>query len=65
MKRLGIAFVLSAFAFALLPGSASSQQKNLKDQIVGSWTLVLDAAPTSDGSKHQRFGSSPKALNTF
>ncbi len=30
--------------FALLPGSAVSQQKSLKEQLVGAWTLVIRGA---------------------
>jgi hypothetical protein len=30
---------LTAFGFALLTGSAVSQQKSLKDQLVGTWTV--------------------------
>ena len=31
---------LTALGFALLPSSAISQQKSLKDKLVGTWTLV-------------------------
>ena len=65
MKRLGIVFAISAFAFALLPGSAVSQQKSLKDQLVGTWTLVSWEQTRADGSKNHRFGASPKGVNTF
>ena len=65
MKRLGIMCAVAAFAVALLPGSAVSQQKSLKDQIVGSWTLVSWEQTRADGSKNQRFGASPKGINTY
>ena len=50
MNRRNI-FGLSAIAalgLALLPGSAVSQQKSLKEQIVGTWTFVsaLDVTAT-------------------
>jgi Lipocalin-like domain len=47
MKRLS-AFSLSAMmtlGLALLPGSTVAQQKSLKEQLVGAWTLVSCAAP--------------------
>jgi hypothetical protein len=31
---------VTALGLALLPSSAVSQQKPLKDQLVGTWTLV-------------------------
>jgi hypothetical protein len=31
---------MTALGLALLPGSGVAQQKSLKDQLVGTWTLV-------------------------
>jgi len=28
-------------ALAMLPGGAGAQQKSMKDQLVGTWTLLL------------------------
>jgi hypothetical protein len=49
----------------LLPGSALSQQKSLKDQLVGTWTLVAWEQTNKDGTKSQRFGANPKGVNVF
>jgi hypothetical protein len=49
----------------LLPGSALSQQKSLKDQLVGTWSLVAWEQTTKDGTKSQRFGANPKGVNVF
>jgi len=57
--------VLAACSLALLPGSAVSQQKSLKDQLVGSWILVSNDAVAPDGTKHQLFGPNPKGLLVF
>jgi hypothetical protein len=57
--------VITTLGLALLPGSAVAQQKSLKDQIVGTWTLVSWAQTLKDGSKNNRFGSDPKGVNTF
>jgi hypothetical protein len=67
MNRRNI-FSLSAIAavgLALLPGSAFAQQKSLKDQIVGTWSLVSWVQTLKDGSKNLRFGNDPKGVNTF
>ena len=54
-----------ALGLALLPGSAVSQQKSLKEQIVGTWTFVsaLDVKP--DGTKSDRWGTNPKGIFIF
>ena len=51
--------------FTLLPVSALGQQKSLKEQLVGTWTLVSWEQQRPDGSKFQRFGANPKGVNVF
>jgi hypothetical protein len=43
---------------ALLPGSSVAQQKSLKEQLIGSWTLV-----STDNV--QQFGSNPRGMLVF
>jgi Lipocalin-like domain len=45
---------------ALPPGAAFSQQRSLKDQLIGSWTYVSSTARLPDGSP--LWGSDPKGL---
>jgi lipocalin-like protein len=45
---------------ALLPGTTLAQQKTLKDQLVGSWTLVSYEATAPDGKKEQFYGPNPR-----
>ena len=52
-------------ALALLPGSALSQQKSLKDQLVGTWNFVSLEQTNKDGTKSQPFGAPPKGVYTF
>jgi Lipocalin-like domain len=59
---------LSTIAAAGLPGLVSSvvaQQKSIKDQIVGTWTLIsaLDVHP--DGKKVDRWGPGAKGIFMF
>jgi hypothetical protein len=60
---------LGACAFiaisAAMVGSAASQQKSLKDQLVGTWTLASWEQTYPDGRKDQAFGSTPKGIHTF
>jgi hypothetical protein len=67
MNRRNV-ITLSAVAvlgFALPPGSALSQQKSLKDQLVGTWALASWERTNPDGSKTHAFGESPKGINMF
>ena len=47
MRRIFGLSVIAALGLAFLPGSAISQQKSLKDQIIGTWTFV--SAPDVKG----------------
>src|SRR5262245_59585578 len=57
--------VIAALGLAFLPSDALSQQKSLKEQIVGTWTFVsaLDVKP--DGTKSDRWGPNPKGIFIF
>ena len=68
MKRRKIMTLLSGAAllgFVVLPSSAISQQRSLKDQLVGTWTLVSAAQTTKEGVKSDRWGPSPRGRATF
>jgi hypothetical protein len=56
---------VTALGLALLPSSAVSQQKTLKDQLVGTWTPVSWEQDVAGGSKFQRFGANPKGVTVF
>jgi hypothetical protein len=63
--RLLIWLVVTASGLAVLPGIASSQQKSLKDQLVGKWTLVSFENTAPDGTKRYLFGENPKGIAIF
>ena len=50
---------------ATLPGGASAQQKSIKDQIVGSWTLLLVDNIKDDGSHVPAYGPNPEGTAIF
>src|ERR1700733_4579890 len=56
---------IAGLGLTLVPSIAPAQQKSLKDQIVGTWTLVSWVQTLKDGSKNLRFGNDPKGVNTF
>jgi hypothetical protein len=54
---------ITALGLALLPGSAVAQQKSLKDQLVGTWTIISATTKLPDGSL--AWGPNPKGLYVF
>jgi Lipocalin-like domain len=53
---------VTTLSLALLPNSAASQQRSLKEQLVGSWTIVSNDNVAPDGTKRQIFGPNPKGI---
>jgi hypothetical protein len=48
-----------------LSGVAFAQQKPVKEEIVGAWSLVSVTSEMDDGSKGEPFGPSPKGIIIF
>lgn len=63
-KILSLCAIL-ALGLALLSRSAVSQQKPLKEQLVGTWTIVSNDNVAPDGTKRQIFGENPKGILMF
>jgi Lipocalin-like domain len=55
---------MTVLGLVLVTGSAVSQQKSLKDQLVGTWILVSTQTTTSSGTKYP-YGTSPKGILMF
>jgi Lipocalin-like domain len=58
--RLLMSLVVTALGLAVLPGIAVGQQKSLKGQLAGTWTIVSNDNVAADGTKRQLFGPKPK-----
>ena len=56
---------IMALALALPLGNAVGQQRTLKDQIVGTWTVVSTVNIQKDGRKIDQFGARPQGSLTF
>jgi hypothetical protein len=56
---------LAVLGIALLPISAAGQQKSLKDQLVGTWTLLIDDNVRPDGTQTPVFGPNPNGIVIF
>lgn len=55
----------AALALSLLSVNAFGQQQSLKEQLVGTWTLVSWEQTSVDGSTFQQFGANPKGIAFF
>jgi hypothetical protein len=56
---------LALLGLSLPMSDALAQQKSIKDQLVGTWTVVSWDQVRADGTKLQRFGANPKGINVF
>ena len=56
---------ITALGLALLPSSIVAQQRTLKEQLVGTWTLVSFEATAANGTKTQPYGVNPKGILIF
>lgn len=57
--------ILAVLAIALTGSQAGAQQKNLRDQIVGTWNFVVAEVFAPDGKKSFPFGETPKGVLIF
>jgi len=54
--------VATGLGLVLLSGSALAQQKPLKEQLAGTWTIISNDNVAPDGTKRQLFGPNPKSI---
>jgi hypothetical protein len=62
-NTLGISALV--MGLAMLPGGANAQQKPIKDQVVGTWTLLLADNVKDDGSHVPGYGPNPEGTIIF
>jgi Lipocalin-like domain len=46
-------------------GNSQAEQKSLKSQVVGAWTLISIDQTDKEGKKQSLFGSNPKGIQMF
>ena len=56
---------LLCLAAGLSASNSLAQQKSLKEQLLGTWTLVSSDQVRADGSKLKQFGANPRGINVF
>src|SRR6266446_5614196 len=56
---------MAALITCLLGGSSASQEKALKEQLIGTWILVSHESVRPDDSRFPRYGADPKGIAFF
>ena len=57
--------LITALGLTLLPATSGAQQKSLKEQAVGTWTLVSNTNTAANGTKSDLLGPNPKGSLIF
>ena len=57
--------LVSLLLYLAASGAAFAQEKSVKEQIVGAWTLASVTSEMEDGTKGEPFGPSPKGIIIF
>ena len=63
--KIVLAVLVGTLLGAGFAGPAVAQQKSLKEQLTGTWTIVSNDATAPDGKKQQLFGPNPKGILVF
>lgn len=58
-RRHILRFSAVAAALMLLPGTGIAQQKSIKDQLVGAWSLLIVDGVKADGTRMPIYGPNP------
>src|SRR5438045_4194389 len=58
-------FAIATFGLFMVTFNALGQQQPLKDHLVGTWTLLSWEQKKGDGTKVERYGTSPKGIAFF
>ncbi len=59
------AFAIAAFGSFVMSFDALGQKQSLKEQLVGSWTLLSWEQQSGDGTKAAYYGTSPNGMAFF
>lgn len=59
------ACIIAIVGLSMTTFSAFGQQASMKEQLVGTWTLLSWEQKKSDGTKIERYGTNPKGIAFF
>jgi Lipocalin-like domain len=64
-RLIVVACGIAAFGSFIMTFDALGQKQTLKEQIVGTWTLLSWEQKKGDGTKVERYGTNPKGIAFF
>ncbi len=62
LRVIFAAYTIAAFGSSMMTFDALGQKQSLKEQLVGTWTLLSWEQKKGDGTKVERYGTSPKGI---
>jgi hypothetical protein len=65
LRAMFAACAIAASGCFIMTVDAIGQKQSLKDQLVGTWTLLSWEQKKSDGTKIERYGAAPKGVAFF
>jgi hypothetical protein len=65
LRVIFAACIVAAFGSSVMTFDAFGQKQSLKEQLAGTWTLLSWEQKKGDGTKVERYGTSPKGIAFF
>jgi hypothetical protein len=65
LRVIFAACTIAAFGSFMMTFDALAQKQSLKEQLVGTWTLLSWQQKKGDGTRVERYGTSPKGIAFF
>jgi Lipocalin-like domain len=65
LRAIFTACAIAASGLFIMTVNAVGQKQSLKDQLVGTWTLISWEQRKGDGTKIERYGPAPKGIAFF
>jgi hypothetical protein len=65
LRVIFAACTIATFGLSMITFDALGQQQSLKDQLVGTWTLLSWEQKKGDGTKVERYGTGPNGIAAF
>jgi hypothetical protein len=65
LRVIFAACTIAVFGSPMMTFDALGQKQSLKEQLVGTWTLLSWEQKKGDGTKLERYGTSPKGIAFF
>ena len=65
LRMIFAACAIAAFGSSMMTSDALAQKQSFKEQLVGTWTLLSWEQKKGDGTKLERYGTSPKGIAFF